>query len=161
MFCLDCMLKHLRDFEHHLEDAVRVTKGETKAKFEAWLDDARMKRKEILQMIKKGSNPMDIETSQGCGCEGIVNPGELNPKELEVCTWREEKVKPKEEFEPESFRTLCPECPDARCAKCPPELACATRIIIGCPLGQWDPETKRCKVSTQTHTIYHGHPANL
>jgi len=97
-------------------------------------------------------------SAEGEGCEGIVNPGELNPEIPEYCEFVEEKVKPKEYFHIESFRTLCPECPERRCAKCPPELACATRIIIGCKKEEWDERTGRCKIGTETHVIYHGKP---
>jgi len=90
------------------------------------------------------------------GCEGIVSPGTLNPEIPERCEFVEEKVKPKEYFDPASFRTLCPECPMARCAKCPPELECATRIIIGCKAGEFI--EGRCRIGTETHVIYHGKP---
>jgi hypothetical protein len=98
--------------------------------------------------------------SQDEGCSGIVvnsqNPD--NPEIPEYCEFREEKVKPAEYFHPESFRTLCPKCEDKRCAKCPPELACTTRIIVGCPKEYWDEKTKRCKVGTEAHVIYHSRP---
>lgn len=94
------------------------------------------------------------------GCQGVVGPGENpNPglKEVEDgCVWTEEKVHPKEYFDPESFRTLCPQCPQARCALCPPEFACATRIIVGCPKGHF--KGGRCEVGTEPHVIYHGRP---
>jgi hypothetical protein len=98
--------------------------------------------------------------SQDEGCSGIVLNNQ-NPDSSEIpeyCEFEEEKVKPAEYFHPESFRTLCPECPEKRCALCPPELACATRIIIGCPKEHWDEKTKRCKVGTEAHVIYHGKP---
>jgi len=152
MFCLECMFKHGRDLEHHAEDAYRITKDPF---YDRIIDTMREIRKGIFDRMR--------EKPASCpGCEGVVEPGQNpNPElaELEkACTWRKEEVKPKEYFEPASFRTLCPECPEARCALCPPELACATRIIIGCPLGQWDAEKGLCKVATEAHVIYHGAP---
>jgi len=84
------------------------------------------------------------------------NPGNPGRKETVFyagCDFTKEKVKPKEYFDTLSFRTICPECPDSRCANCPPELACATRIIIGCKEGEFD--KGRCQVGTETHVIYH------
>jgi len=151
MFCLECAYKHARDLEHHLEDAYRVTKN---PEFDQMIDILRGWRKRYLEMMKQNPEP--------CGCEGIVEPGQNpNPElaELErACVWRKEEKEPAEAFDPRSFRTLCPECPEQRCALCPPELACATRIIIGCPVGQWDEEKNICKVSTKAHVIYHGSP---
>jgi|GEM_PF-6335900 len=105
--------------------------------------------------------PEGVEEVQP-GCQGVVDPGDNpNPglkRREQKCTWREEHVEDKENFAPESFRTLCPECPEARCALCPPEKACATRIIVGCPKGEWDPVAKRCKVSMRPQVILHGSP---
>jgi len=94
------------------------------------------------------------------GCEGVVkdNLNPDNPEIPEYCRFTEEKVKPAEYFHPASFRTLCPECPGKRCALCPEELKCATRIIIGCKKEEWDEAAKRCKIGTETHVIYHGQP---
>ncbi len=78
-----------------------------------------------------------------------------NPAEIpERCEFTKESVKPKGYFDPDSFRTICPECPDSRCANCPPELTCATRIIIGCKEGEF--VKGRCQVGTEAHVIYHG-----
>ncbi len=82
------------------------------------------------------------------------NPG--NPEIPERCEFTKESVKPKEYFDKDSFRTICPECPDGRCANCPPELTCATRIIIGCKEGEF--VKGRCRIGTEAHTIYHGTP---
>jgi len=153
MFCLECMYKHSRDLEHHLEDAYRVTKN---PRFDEMIDTLRGWRKEFLEMMKQ--NP-----EQCPGCEGIVAPGE-NPvpelAELErACVWRKEEKESAEAFDPRSFRTLCPECPEARCALCPPELACATRLVIGCPVGFWVEEPEpRCVDKTRVHVVYHGAP---
>ena len=82
----------------------------------------------------------------------IGNPGDRMI--LEACEFTKEPVKPKEYFDPDSFRTICPECPESRCSLCPPELACATRIITGCKQGEFF--KGRCQVGTEAHVIYHG-----
>lgn len=64
MFCLDCMYKHSRDLEHHLEDAVRVTKGSERMSFEDMIDTIRKMRSQILDKMK-GSNPSS--TCLSCG----------------------------------------------------------------------------------------------
>jgi len=86
------------------------------------------------------------------------NPEKYVPKAKRVYKWGRyfvaEEVKPKGYFDPLSFRTLCPECPDARCAKCPPELyPIAHRVIIGCPKGNFVAGV--CQVGTETHVVYH------
>ena len=135
----------IRRREHELED---------KLKLEGSLSESELEELKKLREMRKS-----IERG---GCEGVVNPGENpNPslsEEEEKCTWIVEVKRPREEFEEESFRTLCPECPQARCALCPPEKVCATRIIVGCPKGYWDRERKVCLTSTQVHAIYHGSP---
>ena len=135
----------IRRREHELED---------KLKLEGSLSVEELEELKRLRKMRK-------EIERG-GCEGIVNPGENpNPSlsEEEVkCEWTIEVKRPREEFEEESFRTLCPECPQARCALCPPHMACATRIIVGCPKGYWDRERKVCLTSMQVHAIYHGRP---
>ena len=82
------------------------------------------------------------------------NPG--NPEIPEYCEFTKEEVKPKEYFDPKSFRTLCPESPTRLCKDLPPELACATRIIIGCEEGKF--VEGRCQVGPEAHVIYHGLP---
>ena len=97
------------------------------------------------------------ELEPGCEIPG-ANPGPKPQigKLLEKCDFTKEMVKSKEYFDPKSFRILCPECPKARCAQCPPELACATRIVIGCKKGEF--VEGRCRVGTERHVIYHGKP---
>lgn len=82
----------------------------------------------------------------------LENPS--NPGIPEYCEFKKEPVKPKEYFDRDSFRTICPECPESRCALCPPELSCATRIITGCKEGYYI--KGRCQVGTEAHVIYHG-----
>lgn len=86
--------------------------------------------------------------SGGCSANPAPNPlfGE--------CKFKREEIKPLKYFHPESFRILCPECPKARCVLCPPELKCATRILIGCKNGEWDEKAERCRIGTETHSIY-------
>lgn len=77
-----------------------------------------------------------------------------NPGIPEHCEFSAEEVKPKEYFDKASFRTLCPESPTGLCKDLPSELACATRIIIGCQEGEF--VDGRCRVGTEAHVIYHG-----
>jgi len=170
LFCLECAYTHARDVEHHLEDWHKFTKDEEQRKASSDLRDRQRKiRKEIDEWRLKLSGERGVESSSTAqsysspmleekGISFHSERGQHNPEIPEYCKFEIEKVKPKEYFDPRSFRTLCPECPQKRCALCPPELACATRIIIGCPSGQWDEEVKRCKVGTETHVIYHGAP---
>ena len=190
MFCLDCMFKHARDLEHHLEDAVRVTSEKEREEFENMIDTVRGVRKTILEKMKTEPEECTICSTdlppRGTGLEigtareerGKGKPlseeerkkrHSSNPvgKESKIVKIEGEKyrqviehVKPKEEFAPESFRTICPKCPPygyaGRCENCPSEIAqTTTMIIIGCPAGEWNAETERCKVSTEIHTIYH------
>jgi hypothetical protein len=135
----------IRRREHELED---------KLKLEGSLREEELEELKRLRQLRK-------QLERG-GCEGIVNPTE-NPNtslsEMEAkCEWVVEVKRSGEEFEEESFRTLCPECPQMRCALCPPHMACATRIIVGCPKGYWDKERKVCLTSMKVHVIYHGRP---
>lgn len=169
--CPFCTLKHLTDASAHADfdekikatiESLRkdlaqatnidLTKYDEIRKYEHILED-------YLTVVREARKRLEPHR----GCSGTIegnpekhseNPAELNPQ----CTWTKEEFKPAEYFHPESFRTLCPECPMARCALCPPELACATRIIIGCKKEEWDPTTKRCRISTERHVIYHGKP---
>jgi len=119
----------VREVEHKVEDYLTVLNAD----------------KTVLRSIRHKIEEGEREMSES----------ESNPR-LEACTFRHEEVKPSEAFDPASFRTLCPECPGARCSNCPPELACASRVIIGCPSGQF--VAGRCQVGTETHVIYHGEP---
>jgi len=135
----------IRRREHELED---------KMKLEGTLSEQELEELKRLRQMRK-------ELERG-GCSGVVEPGE-NPNpglavEEQRCEWAVEVKRPREHFDERSFRTLCPECPQMRCALCPPEKACATRIIIGCPKGYWDEKAQKCLVSTEVHVIYHGRP---
>jgi hypothetical protein len=141
------------DLEEHMKIRRREHELEDKAKMQG-LTEEEHKELESLRFQRKS-----LEFG---GCEGIVKPTENpNPslsEEEAKCEWVVEVKRPREEFEEESFRTLCPECPQMRCALCSPEKACATRIVVGCPKGYWDRERKVCLTSTQAHVIYHGKP---
>ena len=159
-FCLECAYQHSRDVEHHLEDWEKFTPDREQKQIASELKDKqRVIRKEIDDWrlkLRESSESEKNPNSECVGCEGIVKPGDLNPEIPEICEFQEEKVRPKEYFDRTSFRTLCPECPMARCAMCPPELACASRIIIGCKTGEF--VEGRCRIGTETHVIYHGKP---
>jgi len=166
--CPYCTFKHLTDAEQHAPEDIKPLISKLRQDLAKKLDiekatyDEIRKYEHILEDYLTVLREKRKQIEPHRGCSGIVNPGENpNPElaQLETqCTWTKEEVKPAEYFHPESFRTLCPECPMARCALCPPELACATRIIIGCPKEHWDPKTKRCRTSTEPHVIYHGKP---
>lgn len=75
MFCRECMYKHLRDLEHHLEDAVRVTSGSERNYFEGMIDTLRNYRKEIFsQMLRDGQHSKNLSELKKkcttCGCKG-------------------------------------------------------------------------------------------
>ena len=166
--CPFCTFKHLTDAEHHAPEDVKPLISKLREDLAKKIDIDKAKYDEIrryehiledyLTVLREKRKSLEPHR----GCSGAVEPMENpNPELAELekqCTWTKEEVKPAEYFHPESFRTLCPECPQARCALCPPELACATRIIIGCPKEAWDTETKRCRTSTEKHVIYHGSP---
>lgn len=77
--------------------------------------------------------------------------------EKKGCNFWEEKIHHKQFFARKSFRTLCPECPGARCSNCPPSMACATRVIVGCPKGHY--RGGKCNVGMETHVVAHGKAA--
>jgi hypothetical protein len=70
MFCLDCMYKHTRDLEHHMEDAVRVDK-EAREFWEEQIDRVREMRKYILDRMR-GKRHSECVT-----CTGEVETGPL------------------------------------------------------------------------------------
>ena len=167
--CPYCTFKHLTDAETHadFDENVKQIIAKLREDLAKKLDldkakyDQIRKYEHILEDYLTVLRMKRKELEHG-GCSGIVNPGENpNPElasiELE-CHFTEEKKKPAEYFHPESFRTLCPECPQQRCALCPPEKACATRIIIGCRKDLWDEEKKICRGPTEVHVILHGSP---
>ena len=231
-FCLECATQHARDTEHHLEDAVKFSKGDPKRDtFQELLDSQRLVRKGVDKLRIQQIQETGEETCIACGnaIEETLNSGEAkesvlaiypdideaheikltvkgekqpyqifykivgvwnthrgpideeemyrriwegmrafvnvsykssgnpgNPEIPEHCEFAKEEVKPKEYFDPQSFRTLCPESPTRLCKDLPPELACATRIIIGCREGEFI--EGRCRVGTEAHVIYHGTP---
>jgi hypothetical protein len=168
--CPYCTFKHLTDAEMHadfdakVKETIKRLREDLAKKIDidkASYDEIRRYEhilEDYLTVLREARKKLEPHR----GCSGIVNPGENpNPQlaELEAqCSWVKEERKPSDYFHPESFRTLCPECPQARCALCPPEKACATRIVIGCPKGYWDEKTQRCLTSTEVHVIYHGRP---
>jgi len=147
-FCLECAYTHARDVEHHLEDWGKFATDRTQR---IVADELRDKQRSIRKEIDKWR----MKLSYGSDYEAQAKEA-ANPEIPEKCRFEKEEVKPKEYFDPASFRTLCPECPQARCRLCPEELACATRIIIGCKKGEFI--RGRCQIGTETHVIYHGYP---
>ncbi|MDI6905672.1 MAG: hypothetical protein QMD13_09370 [Candidatus Bathyarchaeia archaeon] len=139
-FCLECAYQHARDTEHHLEDWLKFTKKEEQRKT---ADELRRQQRVLRKKIDEWRIKLETE-----------NPETENPEIPEECTFTKEQVKPKQYFDPASFRVICPECPEKRCSLCPPELACATRIVIGCQKGQFI--KGKCRIGTETHVVYHG-----
>jgi hypothetical protein len=168
--CPYCTFKHLTDAETHadFDEKVKQTIARLREDLarkinidKASYDEIRRYEhilEDYLTVLREARKRLEPHR----GCSGVVNPGENPNEELAQeetkCEWTVEVVNPREMFHEESFRTLCPECPMMRCALCPPERVCATRIIIGCPKEHWDVEKKVCKVGTKVHVIYHGSP---
>ena len=157
MFCLECMFKHARDLEHHLEDAVRVTKGVERDHYQELIDRVREIRKEIFEEMTTTKVLKEEKEAIGnpgaCSVCGGGNPEIVgNPVPL-ACDFEKEVVNPKEHFDPSSFRTLCPQSPTGRCKDLPADMKCATRVIIGCPQGQF--KGGRCQVGTEAQVIHH------
>jgi len=132
MFCLDCMYKHSRDLEHHMEDAVRVDKA-NRAFWEEQIDYIRKLRKHILSRMK--------------GARG--NPEELKPEhppyiEYGKKTWVEHFAHPP--CEPRSHRVIKPN---------PQHI-----LTICCPKGQFDRTVTPpiCRVATVRVKLEHLHP---
>lgn len=133
--CSDCLWKHINAVAGYANELASQLTGEGKEYYGQLAQEARKWRKDIFA------------TCETCGTQETENP------ELEKCEFTKEMVKPKDFFDPTSFRTLCPECPGARCAQCPPDLECASRIIIGCKAGEF--KDGKCRIGTETHVIYH------
>jgi len=165
MACFECIEKHGRDLEHHLEDLIRVSKDpRQRLYFEEWIDKIREIRKFAHQRAKgiaveppvtipplakmgESSNP-DWERLEKKAL-AIVEAGEkLAPKpqvEFGEHVWVERNVAiEEEECHPESFRVIKPN----------PEHI----ITICCPLEHWDEQNKRCLVGTRAYKIEHLHP---
>jgi len=134
-FCLDCLYKHLLTIEGLAEEGMSFTNDEEEIlAFAKMAQMAREMRKAVQHALSESNSEREITAE----------------------FWTE-KVKPKEYFDPHSFRILCPECPNARCALCPPELyGKAHRIVIGCKKGYF--KEGICQIGTEVHVIYHPHP---
>jgi len=178
--CVNCQLKHAVGLLHHVDPSMEKSKydktielineiGEglmmTSQEVEDFIaayelehkvEDVLTVLRDLRHKIMEGSEKRFDALEEAGLLEEVVegNPG--NPEIPERCEFTKESVKTKEYFDPDSFRTVCPECPEGRCALCPPDLACATRIVIGCKEGEFI--GSRCQVGTEAHTIYHGTP---
>ena len=141
--------------EHKVEDALTVVRDLRRsgrpgaAAVERQIEAPLTVLRELRHKIMEGSAER-FEALEEVGRE-MHNPGNPVPA---ACEFTKESVTPKGYFDRDSFRTICPECPEGRCALCPPEDACATRIIIGCKDGEF--VKGRCSIGTETHVIYHG-----
>ena len=148
-FCLDCSYKHLTAIQDHLEDGVALSKSPEEREFLAGiLQQIRDARKKVLDKLRE--TPKSEEAGECPTCKKKGNPEmEKLPSGFE-----KQQIKPAKYFDPSSFRTLCPQCPDSLCSKCPPELQeTATRVIIGCKKGQF--KEGKCQIGTEAHVIFH------
>lgn len=76
MNCPECVHKHLRDVEHHLEDMTRVTAGDERKFYDKLIDRVREDRKHIFNIIverevtiRGGTTPeIEKETKKRFGC---------------------------------------------------------------------------------------------
>lgn len=66
------------------------------------------------------------------------------------CQFVTEVLKAKGSFDPHSFRTICPECPEGDCKLCP-AAECSARLVIGCPKGHF--VDGRCQIGTEAQKI--------
>jgi len=160
--CVDCQVKHAVDLKAHVEpgtpryeEVAKIVEGirrdltmspEQMREYEK-IREIEHKLEDYLRVVRDARHELQQKTVP----EELREP---NPRIPEKCRFEKEVKLPKEHFDPKSFRTLCPECPQARCSLCPPELACATRVIIGCRKGEF--VEGKCRVGTETHVIFHG-----
>jgi len=163
MECYECVEKHARDMEHHLEDIVRVTKEPSqRLKFEDWIDQVRLIRK-FAHMKAKGIsvNPADDEWKRldqryravieaGKKPKPLTKPSGNPAKPLEIVrgehTWTE-VYRHVEECAAGSFRSKKPN----------PEHI----ITFCCPYGKWDetlPAGQQCLVGMTLQSLQHLHP---
>ncbi|NQT07563.1 hypothetical protein HQ586_00650 [Candidatus Bathyarchaeota archaeon] len=173
--CVNCQLKHAVGLLHHVDPSMEKEKYSktielikeiseglmmTSQEVEDFIavhhlehkvEDTLTVLRDLRHKIMEGSAER-FEALEEVGRE-MHNPGNPIP---EACEFTKEQVKPKGYFDPLSFRTICPECPEGRCALCPPDLQCATRIITGCKSGEF--VKGRCRVGTEVHNIFHGEP---
>jgi len=122
MKCWECIEKHARDTEHHLEDVIRVsTSPEERLKYEEWIDRVREIRRFAHKMAKdiitekeeeKSGNPkkpIRIERGEQIWTEIFHESYECHPATFRV-------IKPN----PEHILTVCcPQAPDPRTGLCP------------------------------------------
>ena len=158
--CVDCQVKHAVDLKAHVEPGT-PRHEEVAGLVEKIRKDLTMSKEQMSDYEKIRKVEHKLEDYQAVLREARhrlqeeTEPSGANPNPIpEKCSFEKEVKLEKEHFDPHSFRTLCPQCPQSRCALCPPELACATRIIIGCRKGEF--VEGRCRVGTESHVIYHG-----
>jgi len=139
MKCFECIEKHGRDMEHHLEDLVRVSKSpEERLRYEEWIDRVREIRRYAHQ------NAKDISIDNPVLGRPPFDTGEVKPlAEVGKKVWVERPF-PKEECDPRSFRVIKPN----------PEHI----VTLCCAKGHWDEMAGRCAVSQEVEKIEHLHP---
>lgn len=179
--CVNCQFKHAVGLLHHVDPEMEKAKYDktielindigkglmmTSTEIEDFIKAYRLEHKvedvltvlrDLRHKIMEGSEERFEALSEWHPWEtnNPSNPGAKSDRMiLPQCNFTKEQVKHKEYFDKNSFRTLCPECPEGRCALCPPDLQCTTRVVIGCPKGEFVKGT--CRVGTTAHVIYHG-----
>jgi hypothetical protein len=69
------------------------------------------------------------------------NPAECNPVgRPSRSRFDRERLRSPKDFDPSSFRT---------------KVSGSHRVVIGCPLGRWDPAHTRCKAGTRAQAVLH------
>lgn len=175
--CVNCQFKHAVGLLHHIDpvlekekydkavdlinqiaEGLMMTSQEVEDFIAAYqlehkVEDALTVLRDLRHKIMEGSEQR-FEAMEKAGMIEYADSGNSDPDPIpESCSFSKEQIHPKEYFDPDSFRTICPECPEQRCSLCPPEKACATRIIIGCKAGEY--VNGRCRIGTETHNIFH------
>jgi hypothetical protein len=155
----DCIPKHIMAIRQYLGEAVDLAPPQhrefwikLKDEFDEWSSNLRQGNEaqytqEIRQMRKRVMHELDFDLQQCPVCSGILPLGLLAltnnacPANMEKTdNFCVEIVKPLEHFDERSIRTVKRD---------------GHVIKIGCPKGEWDAETKRCKVGTEAHSIWH------
>jgi len=136
MKCWECIEKHARDMEHHLEDLVRVTKGKgERLRYEQWIDFVREIRKYAHHLAKDiAVEPLFEEQSKSS------NPAKPIRVERGKDVWVE-VFHEKEECHPATFRVIKPN---------------PTHVLTVCCSEA--PVAGRCPVAMMAQKLEHLHP---
>lgn len=81
---------------------------------------------------------IDVKYTESIKRIYYIEIGDTMPKNGER-EYKHERIAPKEDFDPRSFRTK--------------EIKPGVKIIVGCPKGEFDAKKKLCKVGTKLQKI--------